>query len=86
VRVQHFDAATPVGYWIKDKYCPSGADGSECTDYPPPAGTTMIPLDLTHQVRSTPERIARLNALGTPLAIAVAELLKPSGANPSAAV
>jgi hypothetical protein len=51
VRVQHFDAATPVGYWIKDKYCPSGADGSECTDYPPPAGTTMIPLDL--QWRST---------------------------------
>ncbi len=45
---------------------------------------TMVPLDLTHQVRSTPERIARLNALGTPLAIAVAELLKPSGANPSA--
>jgi purine nucleosidase len=45
---------------------------------------TMIPLDVTHQVRSTPERVARLAALGTPLAVAVAELLRPSGTGPSA--
>ena len=45
---------------------------------------TMIPLDVTHQVRSTSERVARLGALGTPVAAAVAELLLPSGAEPSA--
>jgi purine nucleosidase len=45
---------------------------------------TMIPLDVTHQVRSTPERVARIAALGTPLAAAVAELLRPSGTEPSA--
>ncbi len=49
--VQHFDGAAAVGYWIRDKFCPTGADGSECTDYPPPQGTQMIPLDL--QWRST---------------------------------
>jgi purine nucleosidase len=45
---------------------------------------TMIPLDVTHHVRSTPERIVRLGALGTPVGAAVAELLLPSGAEPSA--
>jgi purine nucleosidase len=45
---------------------------------------TMLPLDVTHQVRSTSERVARLGALGTPVAAAVAELLMPSGAEPSA--
>jgi purine nucleosidase len=45
---------------------------------------TMIPLDVTLQVRSTPERVARLAALGTPAAAAVAQLLEPSGAQPSA--
>ena len=45
---------------------------------------TMIPLDATHQVRSTLERVARLRALGTRAAAAVAELLMPSGAEPSA--
>ena len=44
---------------------------------------TMIPLDVTHQVRSTPERVARLAARDTPLAVAVAELLRPSGTGPS---
>jgi purine nucleosidase len=45
---------------------------------------TMVPLDVTHQVRSTPERIARIAALGTPVAVAVAQLLEPSGTQPSA--
>lgn len=46
---------------------------------------TMIPLDVTHQVRSTPERIARIAALESPVAAAVAELLAPpSGRGPSA--
>ena len=45
---------------------------------------TMIPLDVTQQVRSTPERIARIAAFRTPMAAAVAQLLEPSGAQPSA--
>lgn len=46
---------------------------------------TMVPLDVTHQVRSTPERIARIAALGAPVAEAVAELLAPPpGGEPSA--
>jgi purine nucleosidase len=45
---------------------------------------TMIPLDVTHEVRSTPERIARIAAIGTPIASAVARLLHPSGEQPSA--
>jgi purine nucleosidase len=45
---------------------------------------TMIPLDVTHQIRSTPERIARVAALGGPVAAAVAQLLEPAGATPSA--
>src|SRR5579864_400353 len=40
---------------------------------------TMIPLDATHQVRSTKERIDRIAAIGTPVAAAVAELLRPTG-------
>ena len=46
---------------------------------------TMIPLDVTHQVRSIPERIARIGSLGTPAAAAVAELLAPPpGREPAA--
>lgn len=41
---------------------------------------TMIPLDTTHQVRSTAERVARIRAIGTPVAAAVARLLtSPDG-------
>jgi len=43
--IQYSDKA-PLGYWIKDKFCPTTADAKSCTDYPPPTGTTMIPLDL----------------------------------------
>jgi inosine-uridine nucleoside N-ribohydrolase len=38
---------------------------------------TVIPLDLTHQVRATPERIARIRALGTPVTSFVADVLTP---------
>jgi purine nucleosidase len=38
---------------------------------------TVVPLDLTHQVRSTPERIDRLRALGTPCCEAAALLIAP---------
>jgi len=44
----------------------------------------MIPLDLTHQVRSTAERVARIAALGTRCAAAVAELLTPVRGRPQA--
>lgn len=49
--IQQFTDSAPLGYWTKDKFCPEGVDSSECTNYPPPAGTTLIPLDL--QYRST---------------------------------
>ncbi len=48
--VIHFTAAAPVGYWVKDKFCPDAATGTECTDYRP-ANPTLAPLDL--QVRTT---------------------------------
>lgn len=46
--VIRYDDAGPLGYWIRDKFCPAGADGTECTDYPAPATDH---LDL--QLRST---------------------------------
>ena len=36
---------------------------------------TMLGLDVTHQVRATPDRIARIEAIGTAPALAVANLL-----------
>ncbi len=36
---------------------------------------TMIPLDVTHQVLSTPPRLAALRALGNRCGVAVAALL-----------
>src|SRR5436190_3570259 len=41
------------------------------------APITMIPLDLTHQVLSTPERIARVRAVGNRCGHAAALLLEP---------
>lgn len=48
VLVARFDSAGPMGYWIRDKFCPAGADGRECTDFPAPANEI---LDL--QMRTT---------------------------------
>jgi len=46
--VARFDDANPVGYWVKDKFCPGTADGNECTDY------AMTPSEaLNLQLRST---------------------------------
>lgn len=39
--LQRFDDSGPMGYWIKDKFCPQGADGTECTDYPAPFDTIL---------------------------------------------
>jgi hypothetical protein len=55
VLLQRFDDTSPMGYWIRDKFCPQGADGSECTDYPAPFDQV---LDL--QFRSTTD--LKLNA------------------------
>jgi len=49
--VQRFGETGALGYWLRDKFCTTEADGPECTDYPPNSGTAMIPLDL--QFRST---------------------------------
>jgi hypothetical protein len=46
--VIRFDDTGPLGYWIRDKFCPTGGDGTECTDYPAPFDEV---LDL--QFRST---------------------------------
>jgi hypothetical protein len=51
VLVQHFDNQSPLGCWIKDNFCPAGADGSECTDYPSLCLEPYVPVDL--QWRST---------------------------------
>jgi purine nucleosidase len=42
----------------------------------------VMPLDLTHQVRSTPPRIERFRALGNRCGAAVAELTTPAGGEP----
>ena len=33
--VRTFDDTAPLGYWVRDKFCPIDADGSECTRYRP---------------------------------------------------
>jgi purine nucleosidase len=45
---------------------------------------TMVPLDVTHQVRSTRDRVERIAAIHSPVAMAVAELLWPTGDTPDA--
>lgn len=47
---------------------------------------TMVPLDLTHQVRSSAARVGRIGAIGNRAAAAVAELLDPRGAEPPPAL
>lgn len=44
---------------------------------------TLLPLDLTHQVRLTPARMARLRQVGTAAARAVAALFADPGAGPA---
>jgi hypothetical protein len=52
-----FTDTSPLGYWIKDKFCPDAATGTECTDYRP-ADPELVPLDLRY--RSTTD--LKLNA------------------------
>jgi hypothetical protein len=53
--MRRFDDTGPMGWWIRDKFCPADSDGQECTDFPAPA--TEV-LDL--QYRNTTD--LRLNA------------------------
>lgn len=46
--VAQFTDAAPLGYWVKDKFCPSAATGTECTQYKP-ATPTLVPLDLRYR-------------------------------------
>jgi len=55
--VIQFTDSAPLGYWVKDKFCPEKATGTECTNYKP-ANPTLVPLDL--QWRSTTD--LKLNA------------------------
>ena len=48
--IRRFDDTGPFGYWVADKFCPSDADGSECTAYRP-ANPVLALLD--QQWRST---------------------------------
>ena len=43
--VQQFSDTTPLGYWVRDKFCPDAATGTECTMYRP-TSPTLEPLDL----------------------------------------
>jgi hypothetical protein len=48
--IMQFTDSAPLGYWVKDKFCPNSAVGTDCTNYKP-ASPTLVPLDL--QYRST---------------------------------
>ena len=48
--VQRFADQSGRGYWVHDQFCPATADGTQCTDYPPPPGTPMVPLDLQTRI------------------------------------
>jgi hypothetical protein len=43
-----FTDTSPLGYWIKDKFCPDTATGTECTDYRP-QDPELVPLDLRYR-------------------------------------
>jgi hypothetical protein len=42
--VRRFDDSGPFGYWVKDKFCPSDADGTDCTAYRP-TNSAQVLLD-----------------------------------------
>ncbi len=47
-KIMSFTDAAPLGYWVKDKFCPDSAVGTECTMYKP-ANPTLVPLDLQYR-------------------------------------
>lgn len=50
--VRQFSDSAPLGYWVRDKFCPDDADGPECTDHRP-ASPALVPLDLQYRATST---------------------------------
>ena len=48
--MQRFADTQGRGYWVQDQFCPATADGTQCTDYPPPPGTAMVPPDLQTRI------------------------------------
>lgn len=42
--IRRFDNHGPLGYWVRDKFCPANADGAECTRYRS-AGSRLTLLD-----------------------------------------
>ncbi|HEX7671700.1 MAG TPA: hypothetical protein VF395_19035 [Polyangiaceae bacterium] len=46
--VAQFTDTAPVGYWVKDKFCPGAATGTECTQYKPQT-PTLVALDLRYR-------------------------------------
>jgi hypothetical protein len=40
--VQSFDDSGPPGYWVRDKFCPNDAQGTECTAYRPASGALTL--------------------------------------------
>jgi hypothetical protein len=40
--IRRFDDTGPHGYWVKDKICPSDADGAECTASRPSNPNLML--------------------------------------------
>jgi hypothetical protein len=48
--IRRFDDSGPFGYWVKDKFCPNDADGTDCTAYR--AANPMLVL-LDQQWRAT---------------------------------
>jgi len=42
--IRRFDDHGPLGYWVRDKFCPADANGAECTTYRP-AKPRLVLLD-----------------------------------------
>jgi hypothetical protein len=42
--IRRFDDTGPYGYWVKDKFCPNDADGTECSNNRP-ANPVLVLLD-----------------------------------------
>jgi hypothetical protein len=48
--IEQFSDESPIGYWIRDKFCPNTTTASECADWHQPTDE-QVPLDL--QFRNT---------------------------------
>lgn len=43
--LQQYTSQSPLGYWVRDKFCPNNTTDRACTDFKP-ANPTLVPLDL----------------------------------------